>query len=334
MNILLSLLGMTAILGVCLYHKGLVRALIALTGTMVALTLFGDVAVTGWLCYLLAVAIFAVPAIRQTLISQKALSVFEDAAASSSRAEKHWKPAPRWWNEELFPEQAWMEKIAKTHRWSKTVWSRTSVPRRPGKHSVKWSMITKNTLWGLQIYRQNCAQYLKDHKFFAMIIKKKYGGLEFSAYTLNLSFYKKLTGVSGVLSSTVVVPNSLGPGELLQHYGTEEQRNHYLPRLAEVEILVCLTSSPEAGSDAGSIPDYGVVCKGEWQGEKRRSSRHAPNLEQALHHSRTSCDRTCSLAFKLRDPDGLLGDQQDLGITCALIPTDLKGVEIGSRHFP
>ncbi|MCA2423543.1 acyl-CoA dehydrogenase family protein, partial [Vibrio alginolyticus] len=111
-------------------------------------------------------------------------------------------------------------------------------------------------------------QYLKDNKFFAMIIKKKYGGLEFSAYAQSLVL-QKLTGVSGVLSSTVGVPNSLGPGELLQHYGTEEQKNYYLPRLAEGKEIPCFAlTSPEAGSDAGSIPDYGVVCKGEWEGKE------------------------------------------------------------------
>ncbi len=108
--------------------------------------------------------------------------------------------------------------------------------------------------------------------------------LEFSAYAQSLVL-QKLTGVSSVLSSTVGVPNSLGPGELLQHYGTEEQRNHYLPRLAEGKEIPCFAlTSPEAGSDAGSIPDYGVVCKGEWEGEEvlgmrlTRNKRYIPAL--------------------------------------------------------
>ncbi|MGB1280781.1 MAG: acyl-CoA dehydrogenase FadE, partial [Vibrio cyclitrophicus] len=174
-------------------------------------------------------------------------------------------------------------------------------------------------------------QYLKDHKFFAMIIKKKYGGLEFSAYAQSLVL-QKLTGVSSVLSSTVGVPNSLGPGELLQHYGTEEQRNHYLPRLAEGKEIPCFAlTSPEAGSDAGSIPDYGIVCKGDWQGEEVLGMRLTWNKR---YITLAPVATVLGLAFKLRDPDGLLGDKQDLGITCALIPTDLKGVEIGNRHFP
>ena len=174
-------------------------------------------------------------------------------------------------------------------------------------------------------------QYLKDHKFFAMIIKKKYGGLEFSAYAQSLVL-QKLTGVSSVLSSTVGVPNSLGPGELLQHYGTEAQKNHYLPRLAEGKEIPCFAlTSPEAGSDAGSIPDYGIVCKGDWQGEEVLGMRLTWNKR---YITLAPVATVLGLAFKLRDPDGLLGDKQDLGITCALIPTDLKGVEIGNRHFP
>ena len=111
-------------------------------------------------------------------------------------------------------------------------------------------------------------QYLKDNKFFAMIIKKKYGGLEFSAYAQSLVL-QKLTGVSTVLSTTVGVPNSLGPGELLQHYGTTEQKDFYLPRLANGQEIPCFAlTSPEAGSDAGSIPDFGVVCKGKWDGKE------------------------------------------------------------------
>lgn len=143
---------------------------------------------------------------------------------------------------------------------------------------------------------------------------------------------QKLTGVSGVLSSTVGVPNSLGPGELLQHYGTEDQKNYYLPRLAEGKEIPCFAlTSPEAGSDAGSIPDYGVVCRGEWEGKEVLGMRLTWNKR---YITLAPVATVLGLAFKLRDPEGLLGDKEDLGITCALIPTDVKGVEIGNRHFP
>ncbi|WP_210472355.1 acyl-CoA dehydrogenase FadE [Vibrio crassostreae] len=331
MNILLSLLGMTAILGVCLYHRvSLVRALVVLTGAMVALTLFGGVAVTGWLCYLLAVAIFAVPTIRQTLISQKALSLFKKVLPAMSQTEKEALEAGTvWWEAELFkgkPEWKKLQNIADP-KLSEAEQAFLDGPVNTVCEMVNDYQVTHE----LADLPPEVWQYLKDHKFFAMIIKKKYGGLEFSAYAQSLVL-QKLTGVSSVLSSTVGVPNSLGPGELLQHYGTEEQRNHYLPRLAEGKEIPCFAlTSPEAGSDAGSIPDYGVVCKGEWQGEEVLGMRLTWNKR---YITLAPVATVLGLAFKLRDPDGLLGDQKDLGITCALIPTDLKGAEIGNRHFP
>ncbi|ANP75859.1 MULTISPECIES: acyl-CoA dehydrogenase FadE [unclassified Vibrio] len=331
MNILLSLLGMTAILGVCLYHRvSLVRALVVLTGAMVALTLLGGVAVTGWLCYLLAVAIFAVPTIRQTLISQKALSLFKKVLPAMSQTEKEALEAGTvWWEAELFkgkPEWKKLQNIADP-KLSEAEQAFLDGPVNTVCEMVNDYQVTHE----LADLPPEVWQYLKDHKFFAMIIKKKYGGLEFSAYAQSLVL-QKLTGVSSVLSSTVGVPNSLGPGELLQHYGTEEQRNHYLPRLAEGKEIPCFAlTSPEAGSDAGSIPDYGVVCKGDWQGEEVLGMRLTWNKR---YITLAPVATVLGLAFKLRDPDGLLGDQKDLGITCALIPTDLKGVEIGNRHFP
>ncbi|MEZ8860300.1 acyl-CoA dehydrogenase FadE [Vibrio sp. 10N.247.311.51] len=331
MNILLSLLGMTAILGVCLYHRvSLVRALVVLTGAMVALTLFGGVAVTGWLCYLLALAIFAVPTIRQTLISQKALSLFKKVLPAMSQTEKEALEAGTvWWEAELFkgkPEWKKLQNIADP-KLSEAEQAFLDGPVNTVCEMVNDYQVTHE----LADLPPEVWQYLKDHKFFAMIIKKKYGGLEFSAYAQSLVL-QKLTGVSSVLSSTVGVPNSLGPGELLQHYGTEAQRNHYLPRLAEGKEIPCFAlTSPEAGSDAGSIPDYGVVCKGDWQGEEVLGMRLTWNKR---YITLAPVATVLGLAFKLRDPDGLLGDQKDLGITCALIPTDLKGVEIGNRHFP
>tara|TARA_B100001059_G_scaffold28971_1_gene23462 strand:- start:1276 stop:3741 length:2466 start_codon:yes stop_codon:yes gene_type:complete len=331
MNILLSLLGMTVILGVCLYHRvSLVRALVVLTCAMIALTLFDGVAITGWLCYLLAVAIFAVPTIRQTLVSQKALSLFKKVLPAMSQTEKEALEAGTvWWEAELFkgkPEWKKLQNIADP-KLSEAEQAFLDGPVNDVCEMVNDYQVTHE----LADLPSEVWQYLKDHKFFAMIIKKKYGGLEFSAYAQSLVL-QKLTGVSSVLSSTVGVPNSLGPGELLQHYGTEEQRNHYLPRLAEGKEIPCFAlTSPEAGSDAGSIPDYGIVCKGDWQGEEVLGMRLTWNKR---YITLAPVATVLGLAFKLRDPDGLLGDKQDLGITCALIPTDLKGVEIGNRHFP
>ncbi|WP_023640580.1 acyl-CoA dehydrogenase FadE [Dickeya zeae] len=173
--------------------------------------------------------------------------------------------------------------------------------------------------------------FLKQHRFFALIIKKEYGGLEFSAYAQAMVL-QKLAGVSGILAITVGVPNSLGPGELLQHYGTDEQKNHYLPRLARGDEIPCFAlTSPEAGSDAGAIPDLGVVCYGHWQGQQVLGMRLTWNKR---YITLAPVATVLGLAFRLYDPDHLLGSQDDVGITCALIPTQTDGVKIGRRHFP
>lgn len=174
-------------------------------------------------------------------------------------------------------------------------------------------------------------QFLKDNKFFAMIIKKQYGGLEFSAYAQS-RVLQKLTTAGSTLASTVGVPNSLGPGELLQHYGTKEQQDYYLPRLVVGDEIPCFAlTNPEAGSDAGAIPDFGVVCKGEFEGKEVLGMRLTWDKR---YITLAPVATVLGLAFKLQDPDGLLGDEKDLGITCALIPTDIEGVKVGRRHFP
>ncbi|MEQ1580219.1 MAG: acyl-CoA dehydrogenase [Steroidobacteraceae bacterium] len=174
--------------------------------------------------------------------------------------------------------------------------------------------------------------YLKSKGFFAMIIPKKYGGLEFSAYAHSCVLIK-VASRSGTACSTVAVPNSLGPAELLLHYGTEEQKNHYLPRLARGEEVPCFAlTGPRAGSDAASIPDTGVVCKGIYEGReviglKLNFSKRYITLAPIA--------TVVGLAFRLFDPDKLLGGAQtDYGITCALIPRNTAGITIGRRHFP
>jgi len=174
-------------------------------------------------------------------------------------------------------------------------------------------------------------QYLKDNKFFAMIIKKEFGGLEFCAYAQS-RVLQKLSAVSTVLASTVGVPNSLGPAELLQHYGTTEQQQHYLPRLVTGEEIPCFAlTSPEAGSDAGSIPDFGIICHGEFDGQQVLGMKLTWDKR---YITLAPVATVLGLAFKLRDPDNLLGETVELGITCALIPTNIDGVITGRRHFP
>ncbi|WPC03575.1 acyl-CoA dehydrogenase [Pseudomonas benzenivorans] len=174
-------------------------------------------------------------------------------------------------------------------------------------------------------------EHIKRHGFFALIIPKEYGGKGFSAYA-HSQVAMKLATRSGDLASTVMVPNSLGPAELLLHYGTDEQRQHYLPRLASGEDIPCFAlTGPLAGSDAGAMPDSGIVCKGQWRGEEVIGLRL--NWEKR-YITLGPVATLLGLAFKAYDPDHLLGEKEDLGISLALVPTDTPGVEIGRRHLP
>ena len=174
-------------------------------------------------------------------------------------------------------------------------------------------------------------RYIKDKGFLGMIIPKKYGGLEFSAYA-HSQVVTKLSTRSSALSVSVMVPNSLGPAELLLHYGTDEQKNHYLPRLAKgIEVPAFALTSPWAGSDAASIPDSGVICKGMWQGKEVLGMR--VDWDKRYITLAPVCT-VFGLAFHLYDPDGLLGAKKHIGITCALVPYDHPGVDTGRRHFP
>jgi acyl-CoA dehydrogenase len=174
-------------------------------------------------------------------------------------------------------------------------------------------------------------EFLKKNKFFGMIIPREYGGLQFSALAHSVVL-QKLASISTTVGSTVAVPNSLGPAELLLHYGTKEQKDYYLPRLADGREIPCFAlTGPYAGSDATSIPDYGVVCKGEWNGANVLGVRLTFDKR---YITLAPIATVVGLAFRMYDPEKLLGDTEDLGITLALLPRDTKGLEVGRRHMP
>ena len=173
--------------------------------------------------------------------------------------------------------------------------------------------------------------FLKEQRFFGMIIPKEHGGLGFSALA-HSAVLQKLAGVSQTLASTVAVPNSLGPAELLLHYGTPEQKAHYLPRLADGREVPCFAlTGPTAGSDATSIPDVGVVCFEQKDGEPVLGVRLTIDKR---YITLAPVATLVGVAFRLSDPDGLLGGEVDRGITLALVPRDTPGLDIGRRHFP
>jgi acyl-CoA dehydrogenase len=185
--------------------------------------------------------------------------------------------------------------------------------------------------WELRDLPPQVWDFLKRRKFFAMIIPKEYGGLGFSAYA-HSEIIRKISTRSICAAVTAMVPNSLGPGELLHKFGTKEQQDYWLPRLAEGSEIPCFgLTSPEAGSDAAAMLDSGVVCRGMWQG------RETLGIKLNWHKryiTLAPIATVLGLAFKLFDPDRLIGDREALGITVALVPTSLPGVEIGRRHLP
>ncbi len=174
-------------------------------------------------------------------------------------------------------------------------------------------------------------KFLKQERFFGMIIPEEFGGLGFSARA-HSEVVQKISSRSITAAVTAMVPNSLGPAELLLHYGTAAQRDHYLPRLARGEEIPCFAlTGPEAGSDAAATDSEGIVCRGAFRGQEVVGMR----LDWRKRYITLAPVATLiGLAFRLRDPNGMLGSEEDLGITCALIPADLDGIEIGMRHDP
>ncbi|WOX49633.1 acyl-CoA dehydrogenase FadE [Aeromonas sp. XH] len=331
MTTTLTLFGVILVIGAMAYRRAsLFTATLATAAALVAGALYGHVPLLVWVLF----AVIAIPLnlveFRRNQLTKPLFKIYKSIMPEMSRTEKEAIEAgTTWWEADLFAGNPDWKKL---HAIPVSTLSAEEQAFMDGPVEEVCRMVND---WEVTHERADLSpevwQYLKDNKFFAMIIKKKYGGLEFSAYAQSCVL-QKLCGASAVLASTVGVPNSLGPGELLQHYGTEEQKDHYLPRLAIGKEIPCFAlTSPEAGSDAGSIPDFGIVCKGEWEGEEVIGMRLTWNKR---YITLAPIATVLGLAFKLRDPDHLLGEEEELGITCALIPTHIKGVEIGRRHFP
>ncbi|MGL4475818.1 MAG: acyl-CoA dehydrogenase FadE [Shewanella sp.] len=322
---LIAVMASAAYLRVTLMSATLAIAVVMIVGT--------SIDVIGWYSWLVFAAIslpLNVSSFRESVISRPLLKIYRGIMPEMSRTEKEAIDAgTTWWEADLFAGNPDWKKL---HNYPVPHLSVEEQAFINGPVEQVCAMLNQHQVsHQLADLPPEIWQYLKEHGFFAMIIKKKYGGLEFSAFAQS-RVLQKLSGVSTELASTVGVPNSLGPGELLQHYGTEAQKNYYLPRLAKGEDIPCFAlTSPEAGSDAGSIPDVGIVCKGQWQGKEIVGMRLTWNKR---YITLAPVATVLGLAVKLHDPDKLLGNVQELGITCALIPTNTPGVETGRRHFP
>ena len=283
--------------------------------------------------WLLPAALFAVVAVgrwRKQLLTRPLLRQFRKVMPPMSRTEREALEAGSvWWDRELFT--------------GKPDWQRLAHVPAPGLTNAEQAFLDGPTQrlcdmlddWKITHESHDLPEpvwaFIKRERFFAMIIPENHGGLGFSALA-HSNVVMKIASRSITAAVTVMVPNSLGPGKLLLHYGTEQQKAWYLPRLADGREIPCFAlTGPNAGSDAGAIPDSGVVSYGEFQGRRILGIRL--NWEKR-YITLGPVATVIGLAFKLYDPDHHLGEQSELGITCALIPRDTPGVRIGQRHFP
>ncbi|MEM6675714.1 MAG: acyl-CoA dehydrogenase [Planctomycetota bacterium] len=300
---------------------------------LTAWTVFGAVLVGGlaswhWLAgYAAVMAVFNVPALRRTLISGPVMATMKALGFLPviSETERTALTAGNVWIDgELFSGKPDWNRLVREPYPDLTEEERAfldgpceEVCRMTDDWNVFQSRDLPEKVW----------QYLKDEGFFGLIIPTEFGGKGFSA-TMNSAVVAKLSSRSGPLGITVMVPNSLGPAELLTHYGTQEQKDHYLPRLARGEDMPCFAlTEPNAGSDAGSMSSSGEVFERDGELYLRLNWRKR-------YITLAAVSTVLGLAFRLRDPENHLGKGDDLGITCALIPSDADGVVLGKRHDP
>ena len=268
--------------------------------------------------------------VRRTLLSRPVMSVFRRIMPRMSATEQAAIESGNvWWDAELFSGRPdWKRLLA------------TPAPRLTDEEQTFLDVETERLCdlsndWDSTAVWQDLSPeawaYARDKGFLGMIIPRSYGGLGFSAYAHSQVIQKLSTRCSAAAVS-VMVPNSLGPAELLLHYGTEEQKNHYLPRLARGEEIPCFAlTNPFAGSDAASITDTGVVCKAMWKGRETLGFRIT---WRKRYITLAPIATVIGLAFRAVDPDGLLDQGDEPGITCVLIPREHPGVRIGRRHWP
>jgi acyl-CoA dehydrogenase len=335
MNALLWIAAAVAMFwGLSYFRAATMAWIIAVAAFLGAFTLWSDAnsgsKVLLWTVFLVVTAMLAVPPLRRALISDPLLGWFRKALPQVSQTEQEALDAGTvWWDGELFSgNPAWNKLFA------------TPKPRlTPDEQAFLDGPVEElcrmcdewRISYELNDLPPEVWQFIKDKGFLGMIIPRQFGGMGFSAFA-HSQVVQKLATRNSTACVSVMVPNSLGPAELLLHYGTDEQKNHYLPRLAKGLEMPCFAlTGPDAGSDAGSIPDFGVVCKGIHDGREVLGIRLT---WEKRYITLGPVATILGLAFKLHDPEHLLGGKEDIGITLALIPTKHPGVNIGRRHFP
>jgi acyl-CoA dehydrogenase len=304
-------------------------------GTLIAgLDYFGQLhGVLGfffWLVYALCVGVYLLPGLRKRWIARPLLRQFRKVMPAMSQTEQTALTAGSvWWDAELFTGRPEWNKLLAMPAPDVTKEERAFIDgpvQELCERLDDWAITHEHHDLPPEIWA-----FMKQSQLFGIIIPKRYGGLEFSAQA-HSTIVMKLASRSITAAVTIMVPNSLGPAKLLLHYGTEAQKDHYLPRLARGEEMPCFAlTGPQAGSDAGAIPDTGMVCRQEVDGEETLGIRL--NWEKR-YITLGPVSTVIGLAFKMYDPDHLLGDKEKLGVTVALVPSDTPGVDIGKRHIP
>jgi acyl-CoA dehydrogenase len=334
LHILGSILLLGSIFSVAFFQLSTIAWSAFIGVTLVLLTAYGLLPILlliiAWPLYLGAAFLANAKHWRQQAIIQPALSTLKQKMPAISDTEREALEAGNtWWEKELFC--------------GRPQWKRLFNMKPPGLTPEEQSFLDNevetlcNMLNDFDIVNRDrdlpkaVWDYLKEHRFFGLVIPQQFGGHDFSALA-HSTIVTKIATRSMSTAVNTMVPNSLGPAELLLHYGTDEQKNHYLPRLARGQDIPCFAlTAPEAGSDAGAMPDSGVVCKGMHEGKEIVGIRL--NWDKR-YITLAPIATLLGLAFKLSDPDQLLSQNKEPGITLCLIPTNHPGVEIGSRHFP
>ncbi|SAL82827.1 Acyl-CoA dehydrogenase [Caballeronia arvi] len=280
--------------------------------------------------FVLPALVLAVTPLRRALISRRVFVAFRTMLPQMSSTERDAIEAGTvWWDADLFSGRPHWDWLLAHGAPTLTQEEQTFIDDECARLCELSNDWDTTAIW--QDLSPEAWAYIKEHGFLGMIIPKRYGGKAFSAYA-HSQVIMKLATHSSAAAVSVMVPNSLGPAELLLHYGTEEQKDHYLPRLARGDDIPCFAlTSPYAGSDAAAIPDVGIVCRGEHEGRETLGFRVT---WEKRYITLGPIATVLGLAFRALDPDHLLGDADAPGITCALIPTGHPGVHIGRRHWP
>lgn len=307
-----------------------VAAAVALVVATAAGFLAGVAAVLAWAVFLAAAALFNVRALRHRFVSLPTLSYVRAVLPPMSETERTAIEAGTvWWEAQMFRgDPDWKTLLA----YDEARLSDAEQAFLDGPTDELCAMLDDwEITHGLNDLTPEAWSFVKRERFLGMVIPEAHGGLGFSA-TAHAAVVTKIASRSVSGGVAVMVPNSLGPAELLLHYGTDEQKRHYLPRLATGDDIPCFAlTGPYSGSDAGAMNDFGIVCRQVHEGVEKLGLRIT---WEKRYITLSPVATLLGLAFKAYDPDGLLGGEEELGITCALIPTATPGVEIGRRHFP